>query len=91
MITATIKETKKVKGIKTERKFIKCYHSLDKARKELSPIAKDMEVARQLAENSHRPYVEPPIVILGVSYDTKSEKNLLLEIRAIITNENEEA
>jgi len=89
MITATIKETKKVKGIKVETRKVRCYHSLDKARKELSPIAKDMEVARQKAKQG-QPYIEPPVVILGVSYDVKSEKNLLLEIRAIITNENEE-
>ncbi|MBO7731241.1 MAG: hypothetical protein J6S67_01760 [Methanobrevibacter sp.] len=90
MITATIKESKKVKGVKSEKRYMKCYHSLDKARKELTPIAKDMEVARQQVQQGH-PYVEPPIVIIGVSYDSKSEKNLLLEIKAIITNENEEA
>ena len=82
MITATIRETKVVRGIATEKKYIKCYHSLDVARKELRPIAKEMEVARQLKR-------EPKISIVAVSYDSKSEKNLLLEMRAIITTENE--
>lgn len=82
MITATIRETKVVRGITTEKKYIKCYHSLDVARKELRPIAKEMEVARQLSK-------EPKISVVAVSYDTKSEKNLLLEMRAIITTENE--
>jgi len=88
MITATIKEKKKVKGVTTEKRHIKCYHSLDKARKELTPIAKDMKVARQKAEKGQI-YVEPPVSIIAVSYDSKSEKNLLLEMGAIVTTENE--
>lgn len=87
MITATIRELEK--GGKVEKRVIKCYHSLDKARKELSPIAKEMEIARQLARE-HKPYKEPKKTIIAVSYDRKSEKNLLLEIRAIISIENEE-
>lgn len=89
MITATIKEKPKTKGTSVEKKYIKCYHSLDKARKELSPIAKDMEAARNAYKN-HMPYKEPAKSIVAVSFDTKSEKNLLLEIRAIVTTENEE-
>lgn len=90
MITATIKETKKVKGVTTERTYIKCYHSLDKVRNELAPIARAMEAARQKAKKTNTPYVDPPTSIKAVSFDTKSEKNLLLEMRAIVTTENEE-
>ena len=89
MITATIKEKSKVKGILVETRKVKCYHSLDKARKELAPIAKEMEVARNALKN-HQAYKEPAKTIIAVSYDTKSEKNLLLEMRAIVSIDNEE-
>lgn len=84
MITATIKETKKVKGVITEKRTIICYHSIDKARSELRPIGKDMAVCRKLGKI-------PTREVVAVSYDTKSEKSLLLELKVITSIENEEA
>ena len=83
MITATIREAKKVRGIATEKKSIVCYHSIDKARSELRPIAKDMAVCRKTGK-------QPSREVVAVSYDTKSEKSLLLELKVITSIENEE-
>ena len=71
----------KKKGNVYERKMI-IYHSLDKARKEIAPIAKEMRIAEKLNK-------VPNVRIEAVSYDTKSEKSLLLETRAIVSTENE--
>ena len=86
MITATIRTRKKVKGVLTEERAIKKYHSLDQARKELTPIGRDMDVARKTNKDIN----DLPVAVVGVSWDTKSEKNLLLDTRVIVTSENEE-
>ena len=82
MITLTIEERVKVgKSIEVKRKIVIC-HSLDKAKKIIMPIVKEMKVAS----------VEkriPQIRIDGVSYDTKSERALLLELDAIKSIDNE--
>lgn len=83
MITATIETRKKVKGVLTTEREIKVYNTSEQARKALKPIATDMAICRK---NKTTPEVE----IMGVSYDHESEKRMLLEIRAIISVENEE-
>lgn len=82
MITATIRTRKKVKNKDVDSKEIRVYTSSTKARKELKPIALEME----LAKKSNRTPVEE---IVGVSYDFDSEYKMLLEIRAIVNNDNE--
>lgn len=83
MITLTIVE--QVKSGKTIRykRSMKLYHSLDKARKEITPIVTEMKVAKAQKR-------DPTIRIDAVSYDTKSEKSLLLETKAITSIENED-
>lgn len=82
MITLTIvKQVKSKKSIQYVRE-IKLYHSMDKAKKEIVPIVKEMKTAKQLNTN-------PSIRIDAVSYDSKSEKSLLLELGAITSIENE--
>ena len=82
MITLTIEERVKVgKSIEVKRKIVIC-HSMDKSKKIIMPIVKEMKVAS----------VEkriPQIRIDGVSYDTKSERALLLELDAIKSIDNE--
>lgn len=58
------------------------FHSVDKARQEIVPIVKEMKTA--IKEKR-----VPTIKIDAVSYDTKSEKTLLLELDAITSIENE--
>ena len=83
MITLTIVE--QVKSGKTihYKRRMKLYHSMDKARKEIVPIVTEMKVAKVQKR-------EPTIRIDAVSYDTKSEKSLLLETKAITSIENED-
>lgn len=82
MITLTIvEEVKSGKTISYKRK-LKLYHSMDKARKEIVPIVKEMKVAKSQKRT-------PSIRIDAVSYDTKSEKMLLLETNAITSIDNE--
>lgn len=82
MITLTIvEEVKSGKAISYKRK-IKLYHSMDKAKKEIVPIVKEMRLAKLEKR-------VPSIRIDAVSYDTKSEKSLLLELGAITSIENE--
>lgn len=82
MITLTIVEqVKNGKRIEPKRS-IKLFHSMDKARKEIAPIVKEMKTAK-------REKREPTIRIDGASYDTNSEKSLLLELDAIVSTENE--
>lgn len=82
MITLTIvQKVKKGKAIGVERKF-KMFRSYDKAKKEIAPIVKEM----RLAEVEKR---EPDIYIDAVSYDTESERTLLLEMKAIKSIDNE--
>ena len=82
MITATIRTKKKVKGVLTEKREMKCFSSSEKARKTLKPIATEMAVCRSRG-------LEPEVEIVGVSYDFDSEKRMLLEIKAITSVENE--
>ena len=82
MITLTLIERHNKNGKITETRSIKLIHSMDKAKKFIQPIVKEMEVAKQ---NKQTPNNE----IVAVSYDDNSEKEMLLSIRAIITTENE--
>ena len=82
MITLTIvKQVKKGSQI-TWKKELKMFNSVDKARKEITPIVREMKVAKKEKR-------EPKIAIKAVSYDLKSEKTMLLETDAIISVENE--
>ena len=82
MITLTIVEEVKSGKTINYKRSMKLYHSIDKAKREIVPIVKEMKVAK----NQKR---EPSIRIDAVSYDTKSEKTLLLELGAITSIENE--
>lgn len=82
MITITIVEqVKNGKRIDFKR-YLKLFHSMDKAKKSIIPIVKEMKLAKKEKR-------EPQIRIDGVSYDTKSEKTLLLELDTITSIENE--
>ena len=82
MITLTIVEQVK-KGARVETKrSIKMVHSMDKARKMIPSIVAEMKSA----EKEKR---EPKIRIDAVSYDTKSERTMLLELNAIKSIDNE--
>ena len=72
MITATIVEKKSGK----EQRTMRVFNSGEKARQELKPIVHEMRVAKSKK-------VEPKTYIDGLSYDTKSEKMLLVEIGAL--------
>ena len=61
---------------------MKCFSTSEKARKFLKPITTDMAICR----SQHK---EADVEIVGVSYDFDSEKRMLLEIKAIISVENE--
>ena len=61
---------------------MKLFHSMDEAKKFIVPVVKEM----QLAKKEKR---DPLKRIDGVSYDTKSEKTLLLELNAITSVDNE--
>ena len=62
---------------------MKLFSSTDMARKEIVPIVKEMKLAKKQKR-------EPKVRIDAVSYDTKSEKSLLLELHAIESIENED-
>ena len=82
MVTLTIVEQVK-NGRRVEpKRSLKLFHSMDKAKKFIIPIVKEMKSAKKEKR-------EPLIRIDGVSYDTKSEKTLLLELDAITSIENE--
>ena len=81
MITLTIVKEVRNGKIISYNKSMKLYKSMDKAKKDIIPIVKEMK----LASSQKR---EPTIRISGVSYETKSEKTLLLELEAI-TLEND--
>lgn len=82
MITLTLMEqVKSGKLVKTKRSM-KLFHSMDEAKKFIVPVVKEM----QLAKKEKR---DPLKRIDGVSYDTKSEKTLLLELNAITSVDNE--
>lgn len=82
MITLTIVEQiKNGKRIEFKR-HLELFHSIDKAKKYIIPVVKEMKQAKSEKR-------EPKQRIDGVSYDTKSEKALLLELDAINSIENE--
>ena len=83
MITITVVERKLSGKTVNLKRGIELFASTDKARKRIKPIVKEMVEAK--AEN--RP---AKIYIDGVSYDTESEKKLLLELKAVTSTENEE-
>lgn len=82
MITLTIVEQVKSKNRVDFKRHLEIIHSLDKARKVIAPIVKEMKQAKKEKRI-------PAKRIDGVSYDSKSEKTLLLELDAIISTENE--
>ena len=84
MITLTIVEQVKDKNTKlvSPKKYMKMFHSTDKARQFIIPVVREMKLAKHQKR-------DPQIRIDAVSYDTKSEKTLLLELDAIISIENE--
>ena len=83
MITLTIIKKVKTGSIVTFKRELKLFRSMDKAREEITPIVEEMQHAKAQKR-------APEVRIDAVSYDTKSEKNLLLETRAITSIENEE-
>lgn len=82
MITLTIVEQIKTAKRVEYKRSIKLFHSVDKAKKFIIPVVKEMKLAK-------REKREPSTRIDGVSYDTKSEKTLLLELDAITSIDNE--
>lgn len=82
MISITLVETKIVKSRPVIKRKIVFYHSLDKARKEIPVYVKEMKLAKKEKR-------DPKYYIDGVSYDTDSEKSMLLEMQAIISVDNE--
>lgn len=82
MITLTIVEKDTSKKTETFKRKLRMFHSIDKAKKFIVPIVKEMKQAIK----EKRP---AKTKIDAVSYDTKSEKTLLLELDAITSIENE--
>lgn len=84
MITLTIikREKNKKTGLVAVKRKLVLFKSMDKARKEIIPIVKEMKIAK-------RNRTEPPVEIVAVSYDTSSERALLLETRALVSVDNE--
>ena len=73
MITATIIEKKSG----NQKRKLCIFQSIEKAKKELTPIVHEMQVAKSKKQ-------EPKKFIDAVSYDTKSEKMMLVEIGALV-------
>ena len=82
MITLTLIKLVKKDKITTSIRTIAKYHSTDKARKDIADIMNEVNEAKRLKR-------EPKIRIDGVSYDTKSERTMLLELKAISSIDNE--
>ena len=82
MITLTLNEEIKKGKVYEYKRYIKLFHSVDKAKQFIIPVVQEMKLAKKEKRN-------PKISIYGVSYDTKSEKSLLLELDAISSIENE--
>lgn len=82
MITLTVVENKKVKDKIVQKREIKIFPSLDKAKNYASPIANNMRLCKKLGQT-------PTTEIVAVSYDNEYEKQMLLQIGAFITNDNE--
>ena len=83
MITLTIVEQVKSGKLINYKRSLKLYHSMDKTRKDIIPIVREMKLAKSQKR-------DPTIRIDAVSYDTRSEKELLLETKAIISKDNED-
>lgn len=83
MITITLVENKVVRSKPVITRKIVIYHSLDKARKEIPAYVKEMRLAKKEKRT-------PKYYIDGVSYDTNSERSMLLEMHAIVSVENED-
>ena len=84
MITCTIIENKVDKKTKLRKvnRFIKIFKSLDKAKEYLTPITIEMVKAKK----EHR---KPNIYVHAVSFDSKTEKELLVGLGAIETSGQE--
>lgn len=82
MITLTIVETKKKGSVMVQRKSLKMYGSMDKAKREIMPIVREMKSAKRQGK-------APSVMIKAVSYETKSEYSMLLEAGAIVSVDNE--
>ena len=82
MITLTIVKQVKKGSIVSYNKELKMFNSVDKARKFITPIVKEMKIAKKQKRT-------PTLAIKAVSYDLKSEKTMLLETDAITSVENE--
>lgn len=82
MITLSITRRVKKGKLETQESETKLYHSMDQARKEIKEIVKEMRYAQRTQQPAK-------IRIDGVSYDTNSEKVMLLELGAIVSIENE--
>ena len=82
MITLTIVETSVKKGVRQFKNYMKLFKSMDQAKSYIVPIVKEMNDAKKQKR-------EPKLRINSVSWDTNSEKTLLLELGAVITTENE--
>lgn len=85
MITCTLIIEKSTKGTKLKeyKKEIRIFHSVDKARKTLTPIIAEMRKAK---EENRRPKKQ----VYAVSYDSDYERELLLSMHAIESIDNEE-
>ena len=82
MITLSITKRVKKGKLETQVSEMKLYHSMDQARKEIKEIVKEMRYAQRTQQPAK-------IRIDGDSYDTNSEKVMLLELGAIVSIENE--
>ena len=80
MITLTIAEMKKDGKILKFQRTIKMFKSKDKAEKFIVPVVEEMKEAKRQKR-------EPKKNIVAVSYDTNSEKKLLVELGAVIFND----
>lgn len=83
MITLTIAEMKKDGKLLKFQRTIKMFKSKDKAEKFIVPIVEEMEEAKRQKR-------EPRKNIVAVSYDSNSEKKLLVELGAIVFNDEKE-
>lgn len=80
MITLTIAELKKDGKVLKFQRTIKIFKSKDKAEKFIVPIVEEMQQAKKQKK-------DPRKSIVAVSYDTNSEKKLLVELGAITFND----
>lgn len=83
MITLTIVEHVKTGKRVEVKRSIKLFNSVDKAKEFIGPVVKEMQKAKKEKR-------EATIYIDGVSYDSNSEKTLLMEMKAITSVDNED-